>query len=596
MIHTKLTSLVRKQQQRRPNWKAPRRILEHSSKRPQPAESISFAATTNISVKAVEPAPGEPDTPASPSSPRSPKHVKHSPEIAEPAPTDSEEDPHHQITKSLSSQFQSSEAVSNYIKASLAKGEQPLPILTRITAEGELFLLNYKLNAGNSESFSEALSTLVPETLKKVTLMDNGLTDKDVANVFAALGECRGGGLASFSLLQNCIGNEAVGKLARKYFGSAAATHLKKLSIKNPVVVSKNLEMSQVFEQMEGSALKLVNMNTLRISQLKLDKRSIRPLVAIIKTLPALEHLDLSATGLNGHDICELLSSTTDHNSLKSLNLSYNITRQPGALTQADLDDLPEATAVTALADFIHYSDTLLHIDLGGMSFSFAELEHIFVRGLRKSRTLQSCHIVGANRFGEQKFNKLMKILKIEEEGNHEAFPAVLDTKKLEMAFEKLKQPLEGAQLFAGGLNKQIEKQKMLAKAALAEPLFSVPIADRIVFERTLGHPEILGSHRWKRSTDAQCAICNKLCYCVFIWNYSVQGDASMRFRHWKQCVQNPIRFQRPWKGTNPVIAVNGHLQPMLRLDEFMDRLEQGEQQATLNFRACDNAREARNR
>ena len=295
--------------------------------------------------------------------------------------------------------------------------------------------------------------------------------------------------------------------------------------------------MSRVFEQMESSALQLVKLNTLRISQLKLDKRSIRPLVAILKTLPVLQHLDLSATGLDGYDIRELLSSSTDHNSLKSLNLSYNSARQPGVVTQADLDGPPEATAVTALADFIHYSDTLLHIDLGGMNFSFTELEHIFSRGLRKSRTLQSCHIVGANRFGAQKFEKLMQLLKIEQTSEYETFPATLDANKLEAVFEKSKSSAEAGQSLAGGLRKQMAKQKMLAKAALNEPLFSVPAADRIVFQRTLGHPEMLGSHKWKLSTDSQCAICNKLCYCVFIWNLAVQTDADTRFRYWKQCV-----------------------------------------------------------
>lgn len=63
------------------------------------------------------------------------------------------------------------------------------------------------------------------------------------------------------------------------------------------------------------------------------------------------------------------------------------------------------------IADFIHYSDTLLHIDLGGMNFNFNDISYIFQHGLRKSRTLRSCHIVGANNFGPSKFQELCKIL-----------------------------------------------------------------------------------------------------------------------------------------------------------------------------------------
>lgn len=54
------------------------------------------------------------------------------------------------------------ELMNDYIRNSIAKGEQPLPILNRITPLGELMLLNYKLNSSNSSSFGEALKDLIP--------------------------------------------------------------------------------------------------------------------------------------------------------------------------------------------------------------------------------------------------------------------------------------------------------------------------------------------------------------------------------------------------------------------------------------------------
>ena len=61
---------------------------------------------------------------------------------------------------------------------------QPLPILNRITDDCGLTLINYKLNGPNAHSFAEALKLLVPKNLTKLFLMDNLLTDNDIALVF----------------------------------------------------------------------------------------------------------------------------------------------------------------------------------------------------------------------------------------------------------------------------------------------------------------------------------------------------------------------------------------------------------------------------
>ena len=62
--------------------------------------------------------------------------------------------------------------------------------------------------------------------------------------------------------------------------------------------------------------------------------------------------------------------------------------------------------------DFIHYSDSLLHIDLGGMEFDYEDIMSIISKGIRKSRTLLSCHLIGANNFGPAKFEGLMSLFK----------------------------------------------------------------------------------------------------------------------------------------------------------------------------------------
>lgn len=84
----------------------------------------------------------------------------------------------------------------------MAKGQQPLPILNRINEEtGEMLLMNYKMNASNAESFADALKSIVPETLKKMALIDNRLTDDQIARIFKSLGSNQLGGLSSLCLI-----------------------------------------------------------------------------------------------------------------------------------------------------------------------------------------------------------------------------------------------------------------------------------------------------------------------------------------------------------------------------------------------------------
>lgn len=87
-------------------------------------------------------------------------------------------------------------------------------------------------------------------------------------------------------------------------------------------------------------------------------------------------------------------------NSLKSLNLSFNSSRIPGNFISKSIVQNSQLEVTDSIVDFIHYSDTLLHIDLGGMDFDFEDLTKIIQKGLRRSRTLLSCHLIGANNFG----------------------------------------------------------------------------------------------------------------------------------------------------------------------------------------------------
>lgn len=67
----------------------------------------------------------------------------------------------------------------------------------------------------------------------------------------------------------------------------------------------------------------------------------------------------------------------------------------------------------------------------------------------------------------------------------------------------------------------------------MIEPIES----ERLVFQRILGHMEQPNSHQWIQSDSRDCKVCNKLTYCVFIWNkklkdyYSDTSDELAKFR-----------------------------------------------------------------
>ena len=48
---------------------------------------------------------------------------------------------------------------------------------------------------------------------------------------------------------------------------------------------------------------------------------------------------------------------------------------------------------------------------------------------------------------------------------------------------------------------------------------FEVGIMDRVVFQRFLGHHEIINGYRWREVEEKLCFMCNKWSYCVFLYD-----------------------------------------------------------------------------
>ena len=88
------------------------------------------------------------------------------------------------------------------------------------------------------------------------------------------------------------------------------------------------------------------------------------------------------------------------------------------------------------MADFIHYQDSLLHVDFGGMNLPYIDMEYLFYRGLAKSRTLRSCHLIGVANYGPKKFRELLKLINVRDHDKHD-FCSRYDKDKLSRIFEK---------------------------------------------------------------------------------------------------------------------------------------------------------------
>ena len=105
---------------------------------------------------------------------------------------------------------------------------------------------------------------------------------------------------------------------------------------------------------------------------------------------------------------------------------------------------------IKTISSFIHYSDTLLHIDLGGLNLLHPQIEYIFKNGLRRSRTLLSCHFVGINVNNEKEYREFMDLLKVRTKQS--VIDPTINQIEYNEIFEKNKSKVELKELFADSI------------------------------------------------------------------------------------------------------------------------------------------------
>ena len=59
---------------------------------------------------------------------------------------------------------------------------------------------------------------------------------------------------------------------------------------------------------------------------------------------------------------------------------------------------------------------------------------------------------------------------------------------------------------------------------------FEANITDRVVFQRFLGHYEILNGYRWHEVDETDCYLCHNWSYCVFLHDRKIAKDKDFYF------------------------------------------------------------------
>jgi Ran GTPase-activating protein (RanGAP) involved in mRNA processing and transport len=125
------------------------------------------------------------------------------------------------------------------------------------------------------------------------------------------------------------------------------------------------------------------NMKKLTLSRLALNGDCLDIIGDAVLQLSNLQHLDLSANGLARGPFVNFFVKIDNKNQLRSLNIAYNSLKGPNVVDQ-EAPPLtkeakkkkvelvpPEPTFEEALSKLMHYSPTLLHLDLSGTNLSF---------------------------------------------------------------------------------------------------------------------------------------------------------------------------------------------------------------------------------
>lgn len=434
------------------------------------------------------------------------------------------------------------------------------------------------------------LPELVPREVSKMYLVNNALLDKSIKRLIRGLSRTRG--LKTLCIVRNLIGPTTIKALAHDLLPSPACFSVKKLVLKDPYPMKLRRSMLSVLaDQLCQAAPNLYHLRSLTLCKLGLDRSSIDKLAEGVSLLPSLIVLDLSANMLDHNSLKLLIDKLTFFSQIRSLDLSYNVVGPTHSSFQSAANSFEHS-----LSCFLHKSSCLLHLNISGMSLSIAQCLYIAKHGIRKSHTLLAVHMNGLGLQLSQVI-ALRRALKVEETLNENAH---VDSQLLERhqvaKFSKHnveiilgKGSLSSLKMATRSRDPTTSSQYESAKALAKAPLFKHDAQDKLVYQRVLGRPEMIGSHRWIEKAEDQCQVCRKMTYCLVIWNKHLSEAREHSF-YFSSLNTRPVLFTKE-KYLHPVLCTRDRVHKMLPISEFWQRLRWQSERVT-NLRRCTDQQE----
>lgn len=158
---------------------------------------------------------------------------------------------------------------------------------------------------------------------------------------------------------------------------------------------------------------------------------------------------------------------------------------------------------------------TLLHLDISGTRLTIFRLVNLARFGFRKSKTLLSVHMSNL-RLRQEEIEKFRMEMSVK---LHKQTPELASVKP--NYFKSLMDQLNNnnntdAQKLG---NETKKKTKIVVQEIVRSSLFQASEDQKLVYQRMLGHPEILYGYQWREVSDEDCTLCNKMTQCLFVWN-----------------------------------------------------------------------------
>jgi hypothetical protein len=223
----------------------------------------------------------------------------------------------------------------------------------------------------------ETIQAYVPNSLQKLVFCNNNISDRAMAKFLNSLMKLRSG-LRTIAIINNNTGEHTI-KALNSLFHEHAMREIQKIILKDVdsrLILERELFCKNLFD----SHINFNKVQMLVLQNVNMSKEDLVNIAKFCEIEPTLHFLDISHNNLTVLDLTHFFNQIHYQTSnIDSLNISWLRGKNHKHYWPA-FDK--------ALATFLRFSRTIDHVDISGLPFPANSLEHLALRGLRKSKTL----------------------------------------------------------------------------------------------------------------------------------------------------------------------------------------------------------------